>query len=471
MTFKNNSKEILPGDTFVAIPGKQYNGNVFIKEAINRGATQIIAQKNNIIEKSTLSLLKRKKISYKYVDDSYFAYAQGVFESHPTTFDELTIIAITGTKGKTSLTYLIYSILRSLGYNSAMMSSAFHEINGIREKATLTTEMINTIQEFVLRGKKSGITHLVIEVSAQALTQHRIYGLFADVFIFNNFCQEHSEYYTSQEEYFKAKKLLYHYLKPTGAVVLNYDDKKVHGTFNLASEKPIYTFSHSNNQASAYYFITKQEIYETKASLYLEKNHFQISTHLLGNHNIANIAAALCAVNHIKKIDNNIFSSISKTIQTIPCIPGRGEKYFLDNNTIIYIDKSYTTNSIKTVLETLRPLTKMLIVVFGCGGERDSQRRPQIAQLIEYFADLIYVSIDNPRYEPQENIFKDISKGFTFNKNIYFYHDRKEAIETALSTQNTEKIIVLLGKGDEKYQDIRGKKIYFSEKEILKINN
>jgi UDP-N-acetylmuramoyl-L-alanyl-D-glutamate--2,6-diaminopimelate ligase len=468
MAIKKNSKDILPGDTYLSILGKKSNGNDFVAEAIKNGAEKIILEKKNPLRQEILSLLSQKNITYEYVENGYLVFAQATFEKNPTTFQNLIIIGITGTKGKTSLTFLVYSLLMRLGYKTAMMSSAFHEINGIREQATLTTENQEVIQEFVTRAKKSDITHLVLEVSAHAFSQYRIYGIEFDLFIFNNFSQEHAEYYETQDEYFQAKIELYRYLKKDGGVVLSYDDAKIYATQNkLLPSQHAYGFSSKNSRAYTYSHITSQNIFQTNADIFINKKTYHLSTRLLGTHNINNIAAALTTLSHFDYLNEKTFLSIHNFLETIPDVPGRGERYFLKNGTIVYIDKSYTTNSIATVLDTLRPLTSHLVVVFGCGGERDSFRRPQIAHLIESIADSIYVAPDNPRYEEQTKIFQDIARGFSYTKNIYFFHERKDAILSAIQERKNEKIVVLLGKGDEQYQEVKGVKYYFSEKSLF----
>ena len=468
--FVKNSKEVTPGDVFVSIAGQRVNGNNYIIEAVMNGASKIIVQSDNPVDKEILSYLIEKKISLEYVENTYLTFAENIRKYYGDIFSAIVFIGVTGTKGKTSTCNALFNLLRSAGYSTALMSTAFHKINDRIEKAELTTEMINIIYNFIKKAMDNNVTHIVLEVSAQALSQYRIYGILFDAFIFTNFSQEHSEYYKSEEDYFLAKCQFYQYLKPNAIVLLNQDDKKVLSSINYSYNKNyrLKTFSSQlENQPDIYYNTQSNSIALTKATLYYKKNTYLFNSLWLGIYNIGNIACALLILDELLFLNQEKIIFLLKQTEYFENIPGRNEKYYLSNNRTACIEKAYTPNSVISTLKLYQSLTDNLIVIFGCGGERDKKNRPELAKVVESIAHTIYVSSDNPRNEPLENIFYDIAQGFSFKKDTYFIKDRKKAIELAIETAPSESIIVLLGKGDEQYQNIQNQLYHFSEKEII----
>lgn len=469
--FVKNSNEIKPGNTFISIKGLKTNGNNYIIEAVERGASKIIVQMDNPVNKEIISYLFIKNIPLEYVEDAYLFFAKQIHLQYKNILSQMTFIGVTGTKGKTSTCNALFNFLRASGYSVALMSSAFHKINDQIEKAELTTEMVNVIYDFLKKAANAQITHVVLEVSAQAFTQYRIYGILFDAFIFTNFSQEHSESYKTQEDYFLAKCQLYNYLKPNAIVLINQEDTKVFSSIQYTKNKDfrVKTFScQLEHKPDIYYDIQSDSINITKATLYYKKNTYLLHSSWLGIYNVANIACALLILDELLFLNQQKIIFLLKQAEYFENIPGRNEKYFLSNGRTVCIEKACTPNSVESTLKLLRSLTSNLIVLFGCGGDRDTKKRPELAQIIEFFAHSIYVSCDNPRNEPLENIFKEIAAGFLFKKDIFFIQDRKKAIEAAIENAPAESIIVLLGKGDEQYQDIKNKLYYFSEKEIIK---
>ncbi len=469
--FVKNSQEIKPGNVFVSIKGLKTNGNNYIIEAVTNGASKIIAQIDNPVNEEILSFLVDKNIPLEYVEDAYLVYAQNIKKQYEKLLNNITFIGVTGTKGKTTTCNALFNFLRACGYSTALMSSAFHKINNITEKAELTTEMINIIYKFIQKAIDHNVTHIIIEVSAQAFTQYRIYGILFDAFIFTNFSQEHSESYKTQEEYFLSKCQLYNYLKPNAIVLLNKDDQKVLSSINNTKNKNFKLKTFSANielEPDIYYTVQSVSISTTKATLYYKENTYLFNSSWLGIYNIGNIACALLILDELLFLNQQKILFLLKQTEYFENIPGRNEKYFLPNNKTVCIEKAHTPNSVESTLKLFQSLTENLIVLFGCGGEKDTKKRPELAKIVEIYSQTIYVSSDNPRNEPQSNIFNDIAKGFSFTKDVYFVNDRKKAIEFAIENAPTNSIIILLGKGDEEYQNIENKLYYFSEKEIIK---
>lgn len=469
--FVKHSKEVQEGDTFFSIAGLCTNGNLHIVEAVTRGAQKVVVQYDNPVGEDISQFLKDKSVFLEYVQDVYYEFGKAISYYYRHLFSQFTFIGVTGTKGKTTTTHAVFNFLRILKCSAAMMSSAGHKINNTITQALLTTEMINDLYVFLEKAHAEGVTHIVLEVSAHAFSQYRIMGIQFDAFIFTNFSQEHGETYKTQEDYFLAKCELYKYMKPGGIVLLNKDDEKVMSSISFVSAYNVQVRTFSNKIDSNFdisYGIIENHINNTKSILHYKGKMYEFYSPWMGLYNISNIASAFFIVVELFHLVDEVISFVLSSVKEFSPVPGRNEKYFLFDDKVVIIEKACTANSVESVLHLLREFSSNIVVVFGCGGDRDVSKRPLLAKIIENFASLVYVSTDNPRNESQSKIFSDIAKGFTFIKNVSFLYDRKEAIEKAINDSPRGSIIVLLGKGDEEYQLIKGIKYYFSEKEIIK---
>lgn len=476
-----DSRSVLPGYIFFSVQGEFVNGNMYIKDAVQRGAKKIIIQKNNPICEETKIYLESVDIPFEYVDDVYYAFAVCIQNAYKGICDGLTFFGVTGTKGKTSTVHILYHMLQTMHVSVAMMSSIGHKINNMEIKNQLTTEMINDVYLFILQAKKCGVTHVVLEVSAQAFSQFRVFGIEFSGFIFNNFSQEHQEAYKNIDDYFHAKCQLYKYMKHNGFVVLNKNDEKsCESEFFYKKDSQVgihfryyqYYQLQSNEQYKkksyiAYFELIKNLFSEATTVIEYNDKKWIFNSKISGLHYISNIVSALILLYEVLYLSDEQINLILENIKFLPKLPGRNEHYILPKNKTVIIDKAYTPNSVSSILEYVSKYYTFITVVFGCGGERDYVRRPLLAGIIEMYAEKIYVTSDNPRKELLENIFFDIAKGFFFSKDIFFMKDRKEAIIQAIGSAPEASVILLLGKGDEQYQIIGNDKIYFCEKDIV----
>jgi UDP-N-acetylmuramoyl-L-alanyl-D-glutamate--2,6-diaminopimelate ligase len=481
-----NSKEVLPGYIFFSVKGKNTNGNCYIYDAVERGAKKIVIQEDNILDPAIVAYLERHRIPVEYVKDVYYAFAVCIKNYYAGVTDGITFLGITGTKGKTSTVHIIYDCLCQLGYSVAMMSSLGHKINSVSFENQLTTEMINDVYRFIGEAKKSGVTHIVLEVSAQAFSQFRILGIEFDGFIFNNLSQEHQETYPTQEEYLAAKCELYNYIKSDGYVILNYDDLKSRTSYDYSnfvkhnsnmSKKNFniryYRYmgnnfcTEHNNPFTALYYLLVDKMNYSQVKFFYNNEEFIFESWMTGLHYISNIISAIVLLYEVLRLSNEKMNALLKHIPLLPKLSGRNEQYIISHERVVIIDKAYTPNSVLSLFEYINNYYSYISVVFGCGGQKDVTRRPLIANIVEKYAQKIFVTVDNPRNENQSNIFFDISKGFSFTKDTYFIYDRKEAILKAIADAPKNSIILLLGKGDEKYQIIGNDKVYFSENDII----
>ena len=469
--YKRNSKNIREGDVFFSIKGMFKNGNEFIFEAIDRGAKKVLAQRDNPLTKEQYDYIQKRGKDFEYVENIYEAFALSLKKFYGIDETDFTLFGVTGTKGKTTTAHCIFRFLKELNIPAGLMSSAGHFLDN--ESFTgegLTTEMADVIYPFLFRAKQKKIKHIVLEVSSHAFSQGRVVGLSFDGFIFNNFSQEHGESHKTQKDYFLAKCLLYKYTKDTGVIILNKGDKKVFGSKRFKKKNQIIfcfkKYDESNYHADNYEII-EETILKTTAKILYSNHEYIFSTRWGGDYNIENIFSSIMLIEKFFILDEKKIKYLFDQTAFFPDIAGRNEKYILNNGAIACIEKAPTPNSVTKTLDRLRQLTKHLIVVFGCGGNRDKKKRKIIAKLIEKAADIVIVAMDNPRFESIENIFKDISRGFSFSKNIFFIQDRKEAINQAIEKSTKNSIIALIGKGDEVYQEISGKKYPFSERNII----
>lgn len=469
--YKKNSKNIKKGDVFFSIQGKFFNGNNFIAEAIENGATKIIIQEDNLLAENLENYIISKNLTYEYVKNIYKKFAEVNKEFYQIKDTDFTILGVTGTKGKTTTANCIFLFLRKLGIPAGLMSSTEHRLNEeyFHGGEKLTTEMADTIYRFLYEAKIRNISHIVLEVSSHAFSQKRVFGISFDGFIFTNFSQEHGESHATQKDYFLAKCLLYEQVKPNGIIILNKKDKKVWSGKKYKKENQIINFFTQKNEKERdnCYEIINETTLETEAKIIFNKKEYTIKSSWTGSYNIENIFASLLLIHRLKNLTEQEINILIRALVSLPSIPGRNEKYTLKNNAVVSIEKAPTPNSVALTIKRLKQFTNNLIAVFGCGGDRDKKKRPLLAKIIEEYADTIYVTTDNPRFENINSIFKDISRGFNFSKNIFFIHDREEAITLAIKQSSKDTIIALIGKGDENYQDICGQKYPFSEKEII----
>lgn len=399
-----------PGSTFVAIDGFVRKGTDFIDEALARGATKIVVG-----------------------DDARRQLAQLSSAALGNPAQKLKIIGVTGTKGKTSTTYLIDYLLRQAGYKSALLGSIKNKIIDDEIESVLTTPESDYLHIFFSECVKRGVTHVIMEVSSHAIALDRVHGLDFDIVGFTNLAPEHMDFHPTMEDYFATKIKLFSQVKPDGLVVINGDDEW--GKRAIAQAKNCVAFSRSD--------LT-----------------FEVPS-LLGEFNKYNIlmACIICKKLGLQK------DFLCKVLKKFPGIPGRLQMHVLKNGARAFVDYAHNPSSFEAVLQTLRPLTSHLIIVFGCGGDRDKSKRPVMGQLAVQCGDEVIVTNDNPRDEDPDAIINDICQG-TGERAVCIF-DRKAAIARAVALSGQDSIIALLGKGHESYYLCKGKRYRFNDFEEI----
>jgi len=457
-----HTKHVKYGSTFVAIKGIKEDGASYIPNALAHGATKIVAQEDAIISEDIKKLIEKNNATLEFVADARLALAQLSAKASGYAHKQLKIIGITGTKGKTSTTFILEHILQKAGYNTASISTVHNKINNTIIKSSLTTEQPDYLHHFFKCCVQNNVEFVVMEVSAQALSLHRVADLEFDAIIFTNFAQEHGEFYESLEDYFAAKCKIFDQLKTNGLAFINCDDawgRKIlnaHPKFNsLGIVNPA---NMSANIVNAKKTLDLLVTHKNKA--------YKVNCpSIFGYFNTYNILAAFSVSN---KLGVSI-EECTKHMESFTGIPGRLELYTLKNGARCFIDYAHNPSSYKAALSTLRQMTDDLILVFGAGGERDHERRPIMGGIASQIADTIILTSDNPRTEDPNGILEDIISGILPENRhkIIKELDRKIAIQKACTMAKNTSVITILGKGPDEYQIVGNIKTVFSEKEIL----
>lgn len=462
----DNSKEIGKDFIFVARRGTTLDGKVFIKEAIDRGAKIVVTD-----ERLDLSEIDLSKAFFVLVEDIYQTLSQLVLNFYDHPQKKLLLIGVTGTNGKTSVCYFTKTLLaEKFGLKTGYLGTIFYEIEE-RIPAQETTPSILRVAPLLKEMVEKKFKACVMEVSSHALDQRRISGLFYEVAGFTNLSRDHLDYHKTMEAYYQAKKRLFlEHLKSDGKVVIS-----------LESEygKRLYQEIKSFIEEDRIFLVNdgriKAEVIDVKEGLRLRiKIHeghkeriYEIDTSLFGEYQAKNVATVIGILKSLGFEEEEIIEGLKLLKNPV----GRLELVSEFKGAKVFVDYAHTPSALENVLKSLLPFKKKrLIVVFGCGGDRDQGKRPIMGEVAERLADFIVLTSDNPRFEDPDKIIEDIKKGLKGIKPYVVIPERREAIEFALGLLEEGDVLLIAGKGHETYQEIKGKKYPFSDKEeVLKV--
>ena len=448
-----DSHLVKDGDVFIAIEGTIYDGHDFIDQAVANGAKYIVAQQPYHCKDAEVII----------VADSAKAAALLAQASRGNPASQLTNLAITGTNGKTTVAYLVRSIIQNADEKCGLVGTIIYDTGAASFEADLTTPDCLTIAKRQSQMLKASSKYMVIEASSHALYQERLAGINFKASAFTNLAGDHLDYHKTQAHYLAAKAKLFQALSADATAVLNKQspeakqitEKTDAGILWYAVDEPADITAH----------IESMNITETVFVLEYAGQSAVVKTPLLGQYNVTNhlAAAGLCLAVGFD------LETIATGLSALKAIPGRLERIDWDGDFCVFIDYAHTEDALKSVLSTLKSLCKgKLSVVFGCGGDRDRTKRPRMARVAEQLADSVIVTSDNPRTERPEDIINQIITGFENpnSQKIKIEPDRKKAIELALKAATKDDIVLIAGKGHETYQIIGKKKINFCDKAV-----
>jgi len=448
-----DSRKVERGNLFVAVKGTQVDGHSFIQAAVEKGAVAIVYQ-DELKPIDGITLVKTESSSRA------LAIIASNFYDNPSA--KLKLIGVTGTNGKTTIVTLLYNLFRKLGYNTGLLSTILNKINDLVVSATHTTGDAIQINRLLKKMVDAGCTHCFMESSSHAIDQNRIAGLQYDVAVFTNITHDHLDYHKTFDAYIKAKKKLFDELSSDAFALVNTDDKR--GSVML-----------QNTQAQKRKFGLKSMgdfkakiLSNSLQGLELDIDNRKAWFNLIGDFNAYNLLTAYAVAVLLEEDPEEVLVTLS----SLEAVPGRFEKVPLKSLIIAIIDYAHTPDALDNVLTAInnvRTKNEQVITVVGCGGNRDKDKRPLMGEIASRLSDRVIFTSDNPRDEDPVTIISEMEVGVppqNFRKTLTVV-DRKEAIKTALSLAKEYDIILVAGKGHEDYQEVKGVRNRFSDREVL----
>ncbi len=449
-----DSRNISKNDIFVAVKGTQVDGHKYIENCIKDGATTIVCQE--------LPSQINSKINYIKVSNSAKVLGQLSSNYYDNPSSKLKLIGITGTNGKTSTVTILFNLFKKLGYHVGLLSTVSNKINDKEIKATHTTPDAIQLNALLNEMVEEGCEYCFMEVSSHAIVQERIAGLHFTGALFSNITHDHLDFHKTFKEYIKAKKKFFDDLNSDAFALVNTDDKNGKVMLqNTKASKRTYAIKTIANY--------KGKIIENAMSgLHLEINYKEIWIPLVGEFNAYNIMSVYATAMELGADEMEVLQELS----TVETAEGRFEFIKGDNEINAIVDYAHTPDALKNVLDTINAIrggNGKLITVVGTGGDRDKSKRPIMAQIAADNSQQLILTSDNPRTEDPEKILDDMEAGITLDRKRITLRisNRKEAIRTAFALANAGDIVLVAGKGHEKYQEINGVRHHFDDKEII----
>ncbi len=448
-----DSRRVEEGAVFVAVKGKTYDGHEFIDKAVDRGAICVITDQE-VKVKSGVSVVQ---VSHS---GEALGKVASTFYGEPS--GKLTMVGVTGTNGKTTIATLLYRLFTALDYKCGLLSTVENRIGSEVEVAGYTTPDAVTVQVALAKMVDAGCTHAFMEVSSHALDQHRVDGIEWDVAIFTNLTHDHLDYHGDFQSYIKAKKLFFDGLSAQAHALINADDK--HGEVMVQN-----TVAKVSNYSLTKITDFRAKVIENRIDgLQLEFNGIPVHVRLVGKFNAYNLLAIYGTAILLGENREEVLTILSQ----LPPAEGRFDVVTGRKPLFAVVDYAHTPDALQNVLSTLiqiRPPGSRIICVVGCGGDRDRKKRPEMARIASTLSEQVVLTSDNPRTENPEDILDDMWTGITGEQadHVLRIADRREAIRTGVMMAKPGDILLVAGKGHEKYQEINGHRFPFDDKKVL----
>ncbi|MEN2766542.1 UDP-N-acetylmuramoyl-L-alanyl-D-glutamate--2,6-diaminopimelate ligase [Ornithinibacillus xuwenensis] len=454
---KMDSREIKKGDLFVCINGFSVDGHDYVEEAVQNGASVIVAEREINVSAPVLKVPDTVR---------FLAMAAAKYYQHPTNY--VPLIGVTGTNGKTSVTYLLETIFNHNHQKTGVIGTIQMKIGSNTYPVENTTPDALFLQKTIRQMVDQGVEQVIMEVSSHALDLGRVYGCDYNIAIFTNLTQDHLDYHESMDDYLRAKSLLFaqlgnsYHTNNKKFAIINVDDS-VSWRISRSTAQAIITYGIKGEA-----IITAKDIQltpmGTRFLLCTPYGNADIKSNLIGNFNVYNMLAASAAA----IISGISLPIIKEALQSIQGVHGRFEPIVNGQSFSVIVDYAHTPDSLENVLATIQDFAKKKVfVVVGCGGDRDRSKRPLMAQIAVKYADQAIFTSDNPRTENPQTILNDMTAGIEGSTtNFQVISDRREAIHYAIKQAQKDDIILIAGKGHETYQQIGHIKHHFDDREV-----
>lgn len=449
-----DSRNVKSGSIFFAIKGALSDGHQFIQSTIEAGAIVIVCEELpvQLLEGITYVLVENTNVALGIMATNFYSHPSG----------QLNLIGITGTNGKTTIATLLFNLFRGLGYKVGLISTVQNQINDEVIQATHTTPNPIALNQLLARMVSEGCSYCFMEVSSHAVVQHRIEGLTFAGGIFSNITHDHLDFHVTFDNYIKAKKGFFDALPKSAFALTNLDDKN--GMVMLQNTKATKK-TYALKQLADF----KAKVVENSFSgLHMDLNNADVFFKLVGSFNAYNLLAVYGAAMLLEQDELSVLTTMS----TLTGAEGRFDYLISSEGVVGIVDYAHTPDALQNVLSTIQNIrkgTEQVITIVGCGGDRDKAKRPIMAQVACDWSDKVLLTSDNPRTEDPQQILSDMQAGVspTNQRKTITISDRKEAIKTACLLAKPGDIILLAGKGHEKYQEVNGVRHHFDDKEIL----
>lgn len=451
----SDSRKIEKGHLFVAVKGTANDGHEYINKAIEQGATAVVCE--------DMPSQMEDSVTYIQVKNSADALGKLAAQWYGNPSDRLTLVGVTGTNGKTTIATLLYDLFRKLGYKTGLLSTVCNYVDDKAVPATHTTPDPISLNMLLAEMVEAGCTHAFMEVSSHSVDQKRISGLNFDGGIFTNLTRDHLDYHKTVDAYLKAKKGFFDQLTKSAFALTNLDDKSGMVMLqNTAARKLTYSL----RSLADFKGRILEKLFE---GTLLEVNGTEVMVHFVGKFNAYNLLAVYGAAVALGEDPNEVLLQIS----TLHPVSGRFETIRSDKGFTAIVDYAHTPDALTNVLNAIHEVLSdkgRVITVVGAGGNRDKGKRPLMAKESVKYSEQVILTSDNPRFEEPDTIIEDMTAGLDNNemKKVLCITDRKQAIKTAIMMANAGDVILIAGKGHEDYQDVKGVKHHFDDREVVR---
>jgi UDP-N-acetylmuramoyl-L-alanyl-D-glutamate--2,6-diaminopimelate ligase len=452
-----DSRKVQEGYIFFAIKGFKQDGNKYIGSALSSGAKAVLTEQEP--PEGSRNIYRVEAIRKQ------MALLSGAFYGNPS--GKIKLIGVTGTNGKTTVTHLIKAGLEEAGYKAGMMGTIDYHVGGKKITSSLTTPDSIEINMMLKDMVDEGLDYCVMEVSSIALVLDRVFGLKYDTAVFTNLSSEHLDLHETMENYFAAKKILFDNLDEKSSAVTNKDD--FYGAAIVNDTKAQKIFYSINNDSAVMAQSYKLNMDGSEFRVHLSEGSYDVRTNLTGKFNIYNILAAISAL----RCSGAAMDIILKAMQNVQPVSGRFNRIKLPNGAYAIVDYSHTSDSLKNAIEAAIEIINeqekrgRIITIFGCGGDRDKTKRPVMGNVATQLSDWTIITSDNPRSEEPMAIIDEILEGVETKGNYEIEPDREKAIKRGIEVSEEGDLILICGKGHETYQEIKGVKSHFDDKEMV----